>query len=169
MRSLLLLLALAALPAASVAAQTGLTVGSEAPGFSATSLSGKQYDLAELRGSVVVLTFWSTRCAICHEEMPKLDRLVESFKGRNVVSLSLTMENAEQIHTYLRRNRFAAEIVPDSFGVVLKYADRGREGNLDMGFPSYFVIDQEGRIRFRSSGFDKTQRVGSAVGGLLAR
>ncbi|MGE3465374.1 MAG: TlpA family protein disulfide reductase [Pyrinomonadaceae bacterium] len=144
-------------------AQTNLKIGSPAPAFSAASMDGRIYDLDELRGSVVVLTFWSTRCEICRHELPKVDRVVDSYSGRNVVFLALTMENEEKVRTYLRKNRLASQILPNTFGVVLKYADRTRDGSLDMGFPSFFVIDQDGIVQYRSSGFDKTSALASSI------
>ena len=59
--------------------------------------------------------------------------------------------------------------MPNSFGVVLQYADRDKAGNLDMGFPSFFVIDQQGLVRYRSSGFDKTAPLDAAIGKLLTK
>lgn len=144
-------------------AQTSLKIGEAAPAFSAASMDGTNFDLDKLRGSVVVLTFWSTKCEICRHEFPKVDQVVQSYNGRNVIFLALTMENEEKVQTYLRKNTLASQILPNSFGVVLKYADRTRDGSLDMGFPSFFVIDQNGLVQYRSSGFNKTSALSSTI------
>lgn len=143
--------------------QTSLKVGDEAPLFTSTALDGNSYGLSELRGSVVVLTFWSTKCEICRSEFPRLNRLTESLQHRNVVFLSLTMENEAKVETFLRSNRISSHILPNSFGVLLQYADKDKKGYLDMGFPAYFVVDQEGRIAYRTSGWDKTNDLSSRV------
>lgn len=143
--------------------QTSLKVGSHAPVFTGTSMDGKSYDLGELRGSVVVLTFWSTRCEICRHEFPKVNQVVDKYLGKNVVFLALTMENEAKVEAYTQKNRLASQILPNSFGVVLQYADRTKDGSLDMGFPSFFVIDKEGVVQYRSSGFDRTQALAAAV------
>ncbi len=153
----------------SLSAQSSVRVGSAAPAFSGVSMDGTPIDLDDLRGSVVVLTFWSTRCSICHTEMPKVNSLVGDYDRRKVAFLSLTMENSEKINSYLRRNRLASEILPDSFGVVLKYADRGSNGVINMGFPAYFVIDKDGIVQHRSSGYDKTPQVAAAIDELVTR
>lgn len=126
-------------------------------------MEGKSYDLAELRGNVVVLTFWSTKCEICRHEFPKINQIVDKNAGKNVVFLALTMENEAKVESYVQKNRLASQILPNSFGVVLQYADRTRDGSLDMGFPSFFVIDKEGILQYRSSGFDRTQSLASAI------
>ena len=163
------MLVLVVLLVSPVFSQTGLKVGSDAPMFSAASLEGNCYDLNELRGSVVVLTFWSTRCEICRHEFPKLNRVIDSLDGKKVVFLSLTTENEAKVEAYLKANRLASRIVPNSFGVLLQYADRDRAGNLNIGFPSYYVIDQEGRLQYRSSGFDKTDSLNTAITRLVSK
>lgn len=147
--------------------QTSLRVGSSVPLFSAAAMDGTQYDLNELRGSVVVLTFWSTKCYICQQEFPKMNQIVRSYDGKKVVFLSLTMDNEEKIESFLKSNKIASTIVPNSFGVLLQYADRDKRGYLDMGFPSYFVIDQQGVLQHRASGYDKTGQLSSTINNLI--
>lgn len=149
--------------------QTSLKVGAEAPAFAATSMDGTNYDLNDLRGSVVVLTFWSTKCEICRHEFPKVNQLVQVYSSTNVVFFALTMENEAKVAEYIRKNRLTPQILPNSFGVVLQYADRTPDGSLGMGFPSFFVIDQSGIFQFRSSGFDKTIALASAINRLVEK
>lgn len=149
--------------------QTGLRVGTSVPVFSAASIDGTQYDLNDLRGSVVVLTFWSTKCYICQQEFPKMNQVVRSYDGRKVVFLSLTMENETKVEGFLKSNKVAATIVPNSFSVLLQYADRDKRGYIDMGFPSYFVIDQQGVLQHRSSGWDKLGQLSSTVDNLIRK
>ena len=135
--------------------------------FSATSLDGKSFDLAELKGKVVVLTFWSTKCSICHNEIPKLNQLVETYKDKAVIFLGLTMENPNKVEAYLKKTSFRFDILPNSFGVVLKYADKDGDGNVAMGFPAHFLINQKGEIELKTSGFDKTEILNSRISQLL--
>ena len=139
-----------------------------AENFSATSIDGKSFDLAELKGKVVVLTFWSTKCPICHSEIPKLNQLVETYKDKEIVFLGLTTENSVKIEAYLKKTSFKFEILPNSFGVVLKYAEKDRDGNIAMGFPAHFLIDQNGEIELKTSGFDKTEMLNARINQLLA-
>jgi peroxiredoxin len=153
--------------AASIFAQQNLRVGTAAPPFAGEALDGTMYDLDQLHGKVVVLTFWSTKCEICHSEIPKLNRVVERYRGKDVVFLALTMENQVKVEPYLKKNPFSFSILPNSFGVVLKYANMDRNGNIDMGFPSYFLIDRAGAIQLRSEGWDKAANLDSQISKLL--
>src|SRR4029078_12238279 len=109
---------------AGAAAQQMLSNGSNAPQFSLAGYDGQTYDLNQLRGKVVLVTFWSTRCNICHSELPNMNRLAERYKGQDVIFLALTMENESKVAAYLRNNPFAFTIVPNSFGALLQFADR---------------------------------------------
>lgn len=135
--------------------------------FKATALDGITFDLAELKGKVVVLTFWSTRCAICHGEIPKLNQLVKTYKDEDVVFLALTMENEATVTSYLKKTPFNFNILPNSFGVVLKYADKGRNGEINMGFPAHFLVNQKGEIELKISGYDKTAMLDARINQLL--
>jgi len=154
--------------AAGAAAQQTLASGSNAPQFSLAGYDGQTYDLNQLRGKVVLITFWSTRCNICHSELPNMNRLAARYKGQPVVFLGLTMDNDAKVAAYLKSNQFNFTIVPNSFGAVLQYADRDRSGNIAMGFPAYYLIDQNGIVRMKSSGWDKVQDVDAQINRLLA-
>jgi hypothetical protein len=51
--------------------------------------------------------------------------------------------------------------------VILQYADRDREGNINIGFPAYFLLDQNGQVRAKMSGWDKTENLDSQISRLL--
>jgi len=152
----------------SAAAQQNLQPGNPAPVFASESLDGKMYNLSELQGKVVVLTFWSTRCEICHNEIPKLNRVADRYREKGVVFLAPTMDNQAKIGPYIKKNPFNFDILPNSFGVMLKYADMDKGGNINMGFPAYYLIDQKGAIRLKSSGWDKIAGIESQITKLLS-
>lgn len=138
-----------------------------AENFTATSLDGTTFDLAALKGKVVLMSFWSTKCSICHSEIPKLNQMAQTYKNKNVVFLGLTMENPNKVEAYLKKRSFDFVILPNSFGVVLKYADKDNDGSVSMGFPAHFLINQNGEIELKTNGFDKTAMLDSRINQLL--
>ena len=167
MRSLIFLVILT-ISATSALGQQQLRPGVLAPDFAAEATDGSFYSLRQLHGKIVVLTFWTTRCEICHNEIPKLNRLADHYRGRDVVFLAPTMDGPQKIEPYVRKNPFTFSIVPNSFGVMLKYADVDKSGNINMGFPAYFVIDRNGAIAMRTDGWDKTENLNAQISRLLA-
>lgn len=156
------------LVAAGAAAQQQLRIGNPAPEFTAQSLEGGVFDSKQLQGKVVVMTFWSTRCAVCHSEIPKLNQLVERYRGKDVVFLALTMENNVRIEPYLQKNPFTFNIIPNSFGVLLKFADMDAGGRVNMGYPAHFLISRSGKIAHRTDGFDKASNLDAQIQRILA-
>ena len=139
-----------------------------AENFSAADMEGKTVELNSLKGKVVVITFWNTRCPICHTELPKLNRLAVQFKDKNVVFLGLTTDNETKVGNYIKKNPFNFNIIPNSFGILLKYADTDGKGNISMGYPAHFVINTEGEIEMKTDGFDKTDKLNSEINRLLS-
>ena len=142
-------------------------VGVKAQNFNQTSMSGEEVELNKLEGKVVVITFWSTKCRICISEMPKLNKMVDKYRGQEVEFLAVTMNRQALVEKFLKKKSFKYNILPNGFGTVLKYADRDSRGRLNMGFPAHFVVDQKGMVVLKTAGFSKTEKLDSTIGRLL--
>ncbi|MBO9562096.1 MAG: TlpA family protein disulfide reductase [Niastella sp.] len=110
-----------------------------APDFELKDMQGNRWSLQELRGKVVVLNFWFTSCAPCIQEMPALNKLVQSYNGKEVVFLALAFNDAKQVNTFLQTHSFNYTILPGSGEVDKKY-------NIS-SWPTSIVIDKEGNIK----------------------
>lgn len=165
MRSLILLTFILGL---SVFVNAQQNAGQAAQNFVETTISGENIELDKLRGKVVVLTFWSTRCEICVSEIPRLNKLVEKYGPDEVVFVGLAWQDKLKLEEFFKKKPFKFKIVAQSLGVLLKYADRDEKGRLNMGFPSHFVVSQDGMVVFKESGFDKTQKLDSTINRLLS-
>jgi peroxiredoxin len=139
-----------------------------AENFSGATMNGQTVELESLKGKVVLITFWSTRCPICESEIPKLNKMATNFKGKDVVFLGLTTDNPTKVESFLNIKPFNFDILPSSFGVLLKYADRDRSGNINMGYPAYFLVNQAGEIEMKDGGWDKTEKINSQINRLLS-
>src|SRR5438128_5943386 len=56
--------------------------GMRPPAFNSSTLAGQTVALADLRGRVVLLTFWTTWCAECRPEMPLFEHLHSDFAAQ---------------------------------------------------------------------------------------
>ncbi len=56
--------------------------------------TGEPADLAEFRGSVVLLSGWATWCAPCREELPELDALYEERQDDGLVVVAVNLDTA---------------------------------------------------------------------------
>lgn len=152
----------------SLAALGQQSVGVPAQSFNGTTMDGKEINLDDMKGKVVVMTFWSTRCDICHHEIPRWNKLAEKYAGKDVVFMALTMENETKVDVYIKKQPIKFLVMPNSLGVVLKYADRDRNGNMNMGYPAYYVVDQQGEVLLKTDGWDKVEKLDSQINKLLS-
>jgi len=150
-------------------AQTELRVGTPAPQFAGTAIDGNDYDLSQMRGHVVVVTFWSTRCQICQSELPKENQMIRGYQGKDVTFLALTADDEVKVKQYLQFSPQEAHVIPNSFGTLIAFADKDKDGNMNFGYPAFYVIDKEGRIAYKGSGWDRTTQLNSAITGLLGK
>ena len=120
-----------------------------APTFNLTSLDGKKFELASLRGKVIVFNFWFTGCVPCIAEMPKLNELVEKFKNDEVVFIAPTWDNETVLPTFLKKYPFKYNIVANAGNLII---NTYRDGTGDVTMPTHIVIDKEGNIDTRIVG-----------------
>jgi cytochrome c biogenesis protein CcmG, thiol:disulfide interchange protein DsbE len=78
------------LVAASFAAEP--EIGEPAPALHATELDGQTFDLAQMRGKVVIVNFWATWCGPCRVEMPALDTFYRAFRDRGLVLIGVSVD-----------------------------------------------------------------------------
>jgi thiol-disulfide isomerase/thioredoxin len=126
-------------------------VGKPAPGWKAPGLDGKEHDLADYRGKVVVLDFWYRGCGWCIRAMPQMNEVAEHFAGKSVAVLGMNTD----------RNEADAKLVADVMG--LKYGTVRIDHDLPekygvRGFPTVVVIDPEGVVRDLHVGYSRDLR-----------
>ena len=114
--------------------------GTVAPNFKATSVSGEQIELANLKGQVVVLNFWFTKCPPCIQEMPALNRLVDHYAGRKIKFVSFAPENAQSLDSFFKQHPFKFAAIAESENI------RRETFKLFPAWPYTIIIDREGKI-----------------------
>jgi len=124
---------------------------SYAPEFSVTTSAGEYLALEDLRGKVVLLDFWGTWCPPCVASVPSLRNLYRRFEKEPaflMIGISSDSE-AEKWRAFTAANKM----------VWPQYLDRDRRVQRAFevrAFPTYILIDHEGIVRFRSTGFGST-------------
>ncbi|MFC9795774.1 TlpA family protein disulfide reductase [Streptomyces sp. NPDC127584] len=115
------------------------------------TLDGKQLDVADLKGKVVVLNVWGSWCAPCRAEAPHFAKAAKDLKAKGVEFVGLNTRDP---------NKQPALAFEEDYGVTYPslYDPQGRlilfgfpKGTLSpQSIPSTVVLDKEGRIAARS-------------------
>lgn len=64
------------------AARAVASVATGQPRLIGQTFEGRAFDLAGLRGKVVLVVFWSTTCAVCRDKMGELRANYEGWRGQ---------------------------------------------------------------------------------------
>jgi thiol-disulfide isomerase/thioredoxin len=146
LRPALALLALGVTPAALAGSDFVPWTGGATPALTLKDLSGHPVDLADYRGKVVVVNFWATWCAPCIAEMPAMQALRDklSLAGFEVLAVNF-QEGTPRINDFLRKRPLKLTIVRDADGAA-------RTAWGVKVFPTSYVVDTDGRIRYSVQG-----------------
>ena len=135
--------------------------------------NGKEHHLADYKGKVVFLNFWTTWCTYCKSELQDLQELYNQY-GKNeddVVFLGVTSPLSD-------KNKNAADVSKDE---ILQYIE---QNSLDFpmlfdedgkvynsyyiyAFPTSFLINQNGEVEWYSPGALPKEDIKSEIDRLL--
>jgi thiol-disulfide isomerase/thioredoxin len=120
--------------------------------FSFTMLDGDKISKAALHGKVVLLDFWGTWCPPCRASVPVLQDLHQEFAGPGFQLVGISSDSDEDAwRSFIRSNQMDWSEYIDLDGKILDIFEIH-------SFPTYIVLDREGLIQFRQSGFDSDTR-----------
>ena len=118
-----------------------------APDFSFTSKQGEYITLEDLKGRTVVLDFWGTWCKPCLMATPALLKLHKKFVDDGVVFIGVAVRDQESDWAaYIDKNRMDwPQFLDTNRKLVTPFSVNS--------FPTYIVIDGDGIVRARKSGY----------------
>jgi tetratricopeptide (TPR) repeat protein/outer membrane lipoprotein-sorting protein len=116
-------------------------LGRPAPDFKLRDLDGEDFQLAGLKGQVVLLDFWATWCGPCRMAMPVLNSLFKQFKKQDVVIIGIDVdEDAQTVRNFIHQNHYEYPILlpPHGDAVIANYSAHA--------LPTMVLIDKNGVI-----------------------
>jgi peroxiredoxin len=122
--------------------------GGGTPPLALRDLDGRQHQLQDYRGKVVLVNFWATDCVTCVKEMPDMVRTYNRYRDRGFEFIAVAMKHdpPHYVVKYAETNRLPFTVALDPLGELAKAF-----GNVKLT-PTTFVIDKRGNIVRRIQG-----------------
>lgn len=129
---------------------------------------GKVVSSADLKGKIVVVDFWGTWCGPCRKVIPHWIDMHRKYADRGLVIVGIAREHVEPEDAKTLVKNFVTEA---GIPYICVMGDDQTEAQVPnfTGYPTVLILDQSGRVRFRSLGAEdaETQAADDAITILL--
>ncbi|OWK69642.1 TlpA disulfide reductase family protein [Pedobacter sp. AJM] len=132
-------------------------IGEQAPEFKVKDINGKEVSLSDFKGKTIVLDFWATWCGPCKKSLPAMQMMVNKYKNDPTVKF-LFIHTWETVSdpkydavNYLLTHNLDLPLYMDTKDPVTKKNPAVSSFDVS-GIPAKFIIDGNGKIRFKELG-----------------
>ena len=123
----------------------------ETPDFTLPTLTGADITLSELKGTPVVLNFWSICCPYCRQQLPYFEDVAQQGEGGIKVIAIDIYDSASEIQDFFGDHKPTMTIALDSNREA--FADYCRAYNNALGsIPFTLFVDSEGIVKYAQRG-----------------
>ena len=112
-------------------------IGKSAPDFCYKSFSCETVSMKKLKGKVVVLDFWESWCGHCQIAFPDVNKLQKKW-GDDIAVIGVVSEHRREVKKIIENSDLSYRTIFADEKMVKNYCVNG--------FPTYFLIDREGKI-----------------------
>lgn len=119
--------------------------------FQVTTLDGRELSLSDLRGSIVMVDFWSSWCPPCRAEAPVLVEAYERWSKLGVEFVGISIWDDEgDVRDFVTRHGIAyPNAIDDDGGIAVEFGVKG--------IPEKFFVNAEGEIVRKVNGPNTSQ------------
>jgi thiol-disulfide isomerase/thioredoxin len=114
-------------------------------GIKLRGIDGEMYDIAEMKGKIVLVSFGATWCAPCAAELRALEELQTEYRDKPVRFLWVSLDRREQLtdgalRDFVKANKLSFPVLRDP--TQLTFA----QFSTRMRLPYVIFFDREGRL-----------------------
>jgi peroxiredoxin len=140
-----------------------LVIGKAAPDFAGENINNKTIKLTDYRGKIVLVYFCSISCGPCHELYPYWRSLVERMKAEPFVLIGINSDPPQKRSEIIRDEKITWPTL---------WEDYNQPASINaqwyvQGWPTIFLIDQQGIIRQHWFGSPGTETLDRQIQELL--
>jgi peroxiredoxin len=116
-----------------------IEIGQEAPDFSLSDINGKQINLSEFRGKVIILDFFASWCPPCRQEVPDFVELQKTYGSDGLAIVGVALVNLQEAKDFAEQYKINYTVLIDDGKVSNSYGPI-------RSIPTTFVLDKTGKI-----------------------
>jgi thiol-disulfide isomerase/thioredoxin len=122
----------------------------QAPPLVVTALGGETVSIGATPGVTTVVYFFAPWCHVCHASFGNLEDLRQQSDESQlrIVAVALDYDSIDEVHQFLKRHTVGFPVALGSPAVSAAWRIRA--------FPTYYVLDEQGRVTGRSMGYSTT-------------
>jgi thiol-disulfide isomerase/thioredoxin len=141
--------------------------GKPAPDVTLKDLDGKDVNLGQYKGKVVLVNFWATWCDPCRVEIPWLIEMQQKYgaKGFTVLGVAMDDEGKSVVAPFIQKERFDVNgsKFPMNYPIVLgNDAIADKFGGL-LGYPTSVLISRDGKQIKRITGLISYEEISKTI------
>ena len=106
-------------------------------------------DLSTFKGKVILITFWTTWCPGCVDEIPSLIHLQQEYgtKGFTVVAIAVDDQGEESVESFVKSRIFPVNGASTAidYPVLLGSEEVSRKLGFEGGLPAGVLVNRDGR------------------------
>ncbi|MFH1327612.1 MAG: TlpA disulfide reductase family protein [Candidatus Bathyarchaeota archaeon] len=143
-------------------------LGEQAPNFRLIDLDGNVFALSDFRDNIVVLDTMATWCVECRFEMEHLRQIHSKYSDEGVVLISVDIdpiETNEELRQF--KEEFEAQWI-FALDILRLEGRESRPSSVALNYqptplPTVYIIDQNGKLVFRSSGLTSSETISQVI------
>ncbi len=118
----------------------------DAPDFTLPRVGGGYFTLSSLKGKVIILDFWATRCPPCRMEIPEFIELYDKYRDAGLEIVGVCLEREAMVRPF-------AEQAGINYTLVLADQRISQQYGGIRYIPTTFIIDRRGNISEKYIGY----------------
>jgi thiol-disulfide isomerase/thioredoxin len=117
--------------------------GKPAPAIALKTVDGKNVNLADMKGKVVLVDMWATWCPPCKKSLPHLEKLAtdKDLADKGLVVWGVNdKETKAEVEKFMKDNKFTFTVPMDEKADVLK-------AYFVSGIPTTVIVGRDGTVK----------------------